>query len=53
MDRHHEDEPLEGDDFFFDYASRRSGMTSTLEMRPDDDYETVAASTAVVAGFLG
>ena len=39
-DRHHGDEPLEGEDFFFDYASRRSGMMSILEMPPDDNGES-------------
>jgi len=32
---HDEDEPLEGEDFFFDYATKRSGMTATLEVQCD------------------
>jgi hypothetical protein len=34
VDRHPSrgDDPVEGEDFFFDYSSRRSGITSTLEL---------------------
>jgi hypothetical protein len=35
IDRHDEDEPLEGEDFFFDYATKRSGMTATLTVQCD------------------
>ncbi|KAH9986005.1 hypothetical protein BJV74DRAFT_547625 [Russula compacta] len=30
---HDKDEPLEGEDFFFDYSTRRLGTTATLEIR--------------------
>ena len=43
VDRHGKDEPLEGEDFFFDYATRRTGKTTTLRFRSDG---TVATPTA-------
>ncbi|KAI9507424.1 hypothetical protein F5148DRAFT_114337 [Russula earlei] len=36
---HDNDEPLEGEDFFFDFSTRRLGMTATL-MRRDDAITT-------------
>jgi hypothetical protein len=43
VDRHARDVPFEGEDFFFDYATRRTGKTTTLRFRSDG---TVATPTA-------
>jgi hypothetical protein len=35
VDRHSKDGPVEGEDFFFDYTTRRSGRTIALKVRGD------------------
>jgi hypothetical protein len=37
VDRHGKDEPVEGEDYFFDYATRRSGRTIALKVKVDGE----------------
>ena len=43
VDRHGKHEPLEGEDFFFDYGTRRSGKTIALRLKRNGTVATPIA----------